>query len=374
MSIRIPAEVFPPGEYLKDELDARNWTQVEFAEIIGKDTRLVHEIVKGKRAITPETAMILAEAFGTSPELWMNLESQYQLSKVHPQQNSISRKAQLYTKFPVREMIKRGWIGSTKNVDVLEKQLLDFFEIKDIEEDPEFSHAARKQSYTDDSIKQTAWLYRAKKVALSAPAQKYSTSNLLNAIEELKAQLEYVDGIRNVASILAKAGVRFAIIEPLPGSKIDGACFWLNKNSPVVVLSLKHDRIDNFWHNLMHELDHVRNNEGMQQPIIDMEAEESDKMPANEKRANEIAADILIPSNEMTGFIARVNPIFTDEKIVGFAKRIKIHPGIVVGQLQHRNLIHWSIGRKHLAKIREFVTVSTLTDGYGQLVGNYEND
>ena len=81
MSIRIPAEVFPPGEYLKDELDARNWTQVEFAEIIGKDTRLVHEIVKGKRAITPETAMILAEAFGTSPELWMNLESQYQLSK-----------------------------------------------------------------------------------------------------------------------------------------------------------------------------------------------------------------------------------------------------------------------------------------------------
>lgn len=370
MSIRIPAEVFPPGEYLKDELDARNWTQVEFAEIIGKDTRLVHEIVKGKRAITPETAMILADALGTSPELWMNLESQYQLSKVHPQQNSISRKAQLHTKFPVREMIKRGWIESTKNVDVLEKQLLDFFEIKDIDGDLIFSYAARKQSYTDDSIKQIAWLYRAKKVALCAPVQKYNVSNLPGAIEELKAQLEYVDGVRNVASILAKAGIRFAIIEPLPGSKIDGACFWLDKNSPVIVLSLRHDRIDNFWHNLMHELDHVRNGEGMKRPIIDVEAEDAEIIPPHEKRANEVAANTLIPSNEMTGFIARVNPIFTDEKIAGFAKRIQIHPGIVVGQLQHRNLVHWSVGRKYLVKVREFITLSALTDGYGQIVSS----
>lgn len=97
MNARIPAEVFPPREFLKHGLDARNWTQVEFAGIIGKDTRLVYEIINGKRAVTPETAIILAEAFGTTPELWMNLESQYQLSKVRVKQSSVSRKAQLRT-------------------------------------------------------------------------------------------------------------------------------------------------------------------------------------------------------------------------------------------------------------------------------------
>ncbi len=376
MNTRIPAEVFPPGEFLKDELEARNWTQIEFAEIIGKDTRLVHEIVNGKRSVTPETAIILAEALGTSPELWMNLESQFQLSKVRPQQNIISRKAQLHTKFPVREMIKRGWIEATKNINVLETQLFSYFGIKHLDDAPTFKHAAKKKSYSDIiSIRQIAWLCRVRKIAFSAPAQKYSKANLSNAIEELKAKVEYVDGIREIASILAKAGIRLVIVEPLTGSKIDGACFWLDSRSPVVALSLRFDRVDNFWHTLMHELDHVKHGEGMSEPVIDIDifADSIEDKPDFEMRANETAADILIPSEEMSGFIARVNPIFSNTQIIGFAKRVKVHPGIVIGQLQHRKMIDWRIGRKHLVKIREFATVSTLTDGYGQMINNLED-
>ena len=56
MTERIPAEVFPPGEFLADELEARSWTQVEFAELIRRPTKLVNEIIAGKKVITPETA------------------------------------------------------------------------------------------------------------------------------------------------------------------------------------------------------------------------------------------------------------------------------------------------------------------------------
>jgi HTH-type transcriptional regulator/antitoxin HigA len=76
------AEVFPPGEFLREELEARNWSQTELAEIIGRPVRLINEIIAGKKAITPETAIQLGESLGTGPEVWMNLESQYQLSKV----------------------------------------------------------------------------------------------------------------------------------------------------------------------------------------------------------------------------------------------------------------------------------------------------
>ena len=79
MTERIPAEVFPPGEFLRDELEVRNWTQTEFAEIIGRPTRLVNEIIAGKRGVTPETAQEFAAAFGTGAQFWLNLETSYQL-------------------------------------------------------------------------------------------------------------------------------------------------------------------------------------------------------------------------------------------------------------------------------------------------------
>lgn len=369
MAARIPAEVFPPGEFLKDELEARGWTQIEFAEIIGKDTRLVSEIIGGKRTITPETAIVFGEALGTGPELWMNLESQYQLSKVRPSgQASIAKKAELHSKFPVREMIKRGWIEATKSVEVLERQLLDFFGMESIDSTPTFMHAAKKQSYDETSLQQLAWLCRARSLAFAAPVEKFSESKLSHAISELREQVEFVDAARGVATILSRAGIRFVIVEGLAGSKIDGACFWLDKTAPVIAMSLRFDRVDNFWHTLFHELDHVRHKEGMSQPIIEIDIQSNDQKPECEIRANDSAADTLIPTKELEGFIARVNPFFSDEAVMGFASRLRVHPGIVVGQLHNRGVLPWSFHRKKLEKIREFVLESALVDGFGRMV------
>lgn len=369
MGARIAAEVFPPGEFLKDELEARGWTQAEFAEIIGKDTRLVSEVMSGKRTVTPETAVVLGQALGTGPELWMNLESQYQLSKVRSVgEDSIARKAQLHSIFPVREMVKRGWIEASKSIDVLEAQVLAFFGISNINETPGFLHAAKKQSYDETSNLQIAWLCRARALAQVVPVQKFSELKLKRLFEELRQLVEYVDGARSVATLLANCGIRFVVVESLPGCKIDGACFWLDKSSPVIAMSLRFDRVDNFWHTLFHELDHISHREGMNQPILDIDIQNDEEKPENEVRANEAAAETLIPRAELEGFIARVNPIFSDEAIIGFARRIHVHPGILVGQLQNRRLIPWSFHRKKLEKIRDFVVGSALTDGFGRML------
>ncbi|MEC5159872.1 MULTISPECIES: HigA family addiction module antitoxin [unclassified Janthinobacterium] len=372
MGARIPAEIFPPGEFLKDELEARGWTQVEFAEIIGKDTRLISEVISGKRSVTPETAMALGEALDTGAEFWMNLESQYQLSKVRPTQTSIARKAALHGKFPVHEMIKRGWIEANKNIEILEKQVFDFFGVAANDEIPSFMHAAKKTSYSDASMLQIAWLCRARSAAMSSPAEKYSESKWSVVWAELREQLEFIDGVRNVASILQKAGIKFVIIEPLPGCKIDGACFWLNKDTPVIALSLRFDRVDNFWHSLFHELDHVKHKEGMSQPVIDIDifSTELGGMPPIEVRANEAASQFLVPKKDLEGFIARVNPSFSDDQIVGFSRRMRVHPGIVVGQLQNRKLIPYSFHRKYLEKVRALVTRSAVTDGFRQMLND----
>ena len=71
MLTRTPAEVFPPGEFINDELVEREWAQADLAEILGRPVQAVNEIVAGKKAITPETARGLGDAFGTGPELWV---------------------------------------------------------------------------------------------------------------------------------------------------------------------------------------------------------------------------------------------------------------------------------------------------------------
>ena len=76
----IPAEVFPPGEFLRDELNARGWSQADFARIIVRPLQAVNEIINARKRMTVETAKAIGLALGTGPELWLNLEITYRLS------------------------------------------------------------------------------------------------------------------------------------------------------------------------------------------------------------------------------------------------------------------------------------------------------
>ena len=124
MKNRTPAESFPPGEFLRDELDARGWSQTDLAEIIGRGVTVVNEIISGKRGITADTAQGLADAFGISAQFWLNLESMYRLSLVGQRDDTISRRARLYEKAPVRDMVRRGWIEDSRDIETLRARVL----------------------------------------------------------------------------------------------------------------------------------------------------------------------------------------------------------------------------------------------------------
>lgn len=70
----------PPGEILAEELEARGLTQRELANQIGRPAQVINEIVRGKKAITPETALQLEQALGPSAEFWMGLQTTYELT------------------------------------------------------------------------------------------------------------------------------------------------------------------------------------------------------------------------------------------------------------------------------------------------------
>ena len=87
------AQVFPPGDFIREELEARGWSQGDLAEIIGRPLQTVNAIINGKKAVTPRTAVELAAAFGTTPRFWVNLEATYRLALAGDPDPAIAERA-----------------------------------------------------------------------------------------------------------------------------------------------------------------------------------------------------------------------------------------------------------------------------------------
>lgn len=368
MNRRVSVEPFPPGEYLQEFMDGKGWTQDDLADVMGRTRQHINRLLQGKTAITPETAHELATAFGTSAEVWMNLQISYELSLAAQEKKDIARRAAIFSKAPIREITKRGWIRPAKKTQLLEKIVCDFLGIANIEDEPVVHVAARKStSYDSDTAAQVAWYRRCWQLAEHAPAATYVERDLESGIKELLKLAAYPEDARRIPKQLADMGIRFVINQHLTGTKVDGVAFWLDQQSPAIAVSLRHGRIDNLWFNILHEIIHIKHRHNA---IIDtdMDAPRAGELPEIEQVANREASNYLVPTEDLDSFVARAGGYFYQARVVQFAQAQEVHPGIVVGQLHHhpeglepRQL------RKLLAPIREHIIGQAITDGWGNM-------
>lgn len=376
MDANTVAEVFPPGEFIKEELEARGWTQDDLADILGRHRATISAIVNGKREVSADIARDLGTAFGTSAQYWMNLETSYRLFSETRSNESVARKANLFGKAPIKEMIRRNWINGSDDLTVLEDSVRGFFELESLDDEPKIMPYAAKKStpYGSATPAQIAWMYRAKKIAKGVQAAKFSTKSFGEMQRKLKQFLVNPEDVRHVPKTLAEGGIRLLLIEPLPQTKIDGICFWLNDTSPVIALALRYDRLDHFWYLLGHECGHVSRKDGLRGgPYLDINLVGDDAVPPDDKPEAEIEADkfaenFLVDQGELDRFIVRTRPLYSKQKIRNFAMRIGVHPAIVLGQLQHRREVDWSHSREMLVKVREIAVSAALTDGWGHIL------
>jgi HTH-type transcriptional regulator / antitoxin HigA len=363
-----PFRPVKPGEILQEELDVRGWTQADLAEILGRPVQAINEIIAGKKAITPDTAMALSLALGTSPEYWLNLESAYRLDLLRGRRNNeddIARRSRLYTVAPVKELVKRRWIDvpDSRDLDHLEREVCRFLDIPSLEGKPRISFAARK-TYREEphSPSQIAWVCRVKHVAANLNVARFSKQQLETAIKELpRLSVEEID-TRRLPHVLADLGVRFVIVEHLPNTCIDGAAVWLDDRSPVIAVSLRYDRVDGFWFTVMHELAHILEGDGrrtawLDDALVGKEAELTADMSDLEASADRKAGEWLIPGHALEAFILRMRHYFSRNALLSFANEVGVHPAIVVGRLQHMGAVPWTHHRNLLSKICHVFTV-----------------
>ena len=264
----------------------------------------------------------------------------------------------------MKEMQKRGWISNTDNFEELEPELRRLFEQTDNDQGLEntvlFKRTIKQQNL---NAAERAWLYRARQLAKMLPVEPYIESRLDSLFSFLKRATKSSKAVHKVAELLQRYGIRFVVIEPLPNAKIDGAAFWLDDKSPVVALSLRFDNIGSFWFALLHELIHIKYRDNFSLDNLQ-------DSPVNEieERANREAAEFFVAKQDMEMFIRVTRPYYSKASINNLATKLQIHPGIIVGQLQKREEIGYNTHKESMAKVRELVTMTAFTDGWGHPV------
>jgi HTH-type transcriptional regulator/antitoxin HigA len=363
-----------PGQLITHLIEQRGWSKRVLATVLDMSETVVNKMTTDVRPISAADAILLEDVFGIPASTFLDLQSRYDLAKARIKSApdpKRSERAQLFNALPIASMIKRGWIDvqDIKDYKAIEAELSKFFKVESTSDIPVLPHAAKKTDVANDTTaEQLAWLYRVNQIALEMIAPPASKSSIENAIETLIPLRISEASIRKVPEILAKAGIRFIIVESLPSAKIDGVCFWLADNAPVIALTLRFNRIDNFWFVLRHELEHALRGHGKGVVQIDIELEKDHFIHQNiaeeERLANEAAANFCVPSKKIDSFITRKSPFFSERDLLGFAKINQIHPGLVVGQLQRRTG-RYDLFRKHLVSVSSYIIPASVVDGWG---------
>src|SRR4051812_36214701 len=298
----MPIVQVPVGEILGRELEARDWSQADFAAVLDRPTQFVSEIINGKKEITRESAAQIAAALGTSAEHWLNLQDQYLLAEqarsapTQAKLDEVRRRARLNDRAPIQLLKKRGVLKGT-TLDELELEIMELFELASLDDEPQFAAAARRADHGREiSALQLAWVACVRRQARRRlPATQYSPANLRALARALSRTLKSSSDFAGLPARLAKVGVRLVYVEALPGAKIDGCAMFLD-GVPVVGLSGRGKRLDKILFTLLHEIAHIllQHVYGDRYIVENLDETETDEL-AREREADEEAAEWVFP-------------------------------------------------------------------------------
>ncbi len=296
----------------------------------------VSEVLSGKRAITMPMARALHQHLGIPAEVLLR-EPDIDLDDPLADIN--------WSRFPVKDMAKRGWIRQGPNLmkraETIIRRLIDRAG------GPDVAGAAlyRKNDHMRanakvDAYALKAWCWQVLATGNENPPQtEYVPGSVTPHFLRELAQLSWFeDGPRLAREVLAKHGIALVIVPHLPRTYLDGAALRLRDGRPVVGLTLRYDRIDNFWFCLLHELAHVGrhldNNQG--NAFVDdqtLRGAEGRREDPREAQADEWATEALVPQAVWEASAARERP--TPMAVMNLAHALQVHPAIIAGKIRY---------------------------------------
>ncbi len=336
-----------PGETLSEVLEDRGMSQAEFARRTARPLKTVNEIVKGKAAITPGTAIQFERVLGLPANFWSNLEANYRddLARID-ERRELEKQVDWLKQFPIREMLRYGLIEEAKDKVAQLAELLSFFGVSSPEawKRQWAVNTAQFRQSTAFEVSEAAlavWLRWGEIAGNGMKCQPFDEQRFKTCLAEARS-LTTADPevfVPALQAICAAGGVAVVFTPELPKTRVSGATRWLAQEKAVIQLSLRYKRDDTLWFSFFHEAAHVLLH-SRRRGHLDTDEGRGSATPQEESEANRFASDLLIPPDDYSRIAA--SHLNNAAVIRQFATEIGIAPGIVVGRLQYDGLIGWN--------------------------------
>ena len=350
-----------PGMLLAEHLEVQRISPAELARRCGRPVKLIGGILAEKAPLEPRTAVQFEKVLGVSARIWIGAEADYQLRRAHEAEiGKDARISKWADTFPVKALVARGFFDKPSSSGDAVYKLLSFFGVASLEAwNDRYKSADVTHRNSPDLGGSEAdlitWLRLGEIQAEHQYTAVYNPGRFKTALRQVRKLtcLPIAEALESATELCNRAGVSLAVVRPLVKAAPHGAAWWMTAKRPVILLGAHHKSSDEIWFTFCHEAAHILLH-GRKNVFVDPNHGGTDEM---EVHADKWAANTLIPNRDWADFITRAS--LDEETIKGFAMSQGVAPGIVVGRLQHENLLSRrsmnhlkvSLPRKHMKSL-----------------------
>jgi HTH-type transcriptional regulator/antitoxin HigA len=332
-----PIDLPTPIDAIRFRMDQQGLANRDLEPFIGSRAK-VSEVLSGKRGLSLQMIRALHDNLGIPAEALLGKAG----AELPDSPNQMD-----WRSFPVKEMAKRGWIRASSDLldrtEEIMRTLISQaggFEALPCPLFRKNEHA--RQNATMDQYALQAWCYMVLAIAQRRhrPISYVPGSVTLDFCRRLVRNSWSNDGPKLAKELLEKNGIQLIHLPHLPHTHLDGAALQLPDGSPVIAVTLRYDRLDNFWFCLCHELAHValHMKKGQRKAFIDdlnLRPSSSTKLGEKEEEADKWAQNVLIPQDKWTK--SNLQRHLSVQAVLGLAQELRIHPAIVAGRVRKEN-------------------------------------
>lgn len=341
-----PSIAIHPGEFLLDELRSRHISQKKFAGMMDMSPTLLNELIKGKRNITADYALLIGKALNMDAIIWMNLQSNYELNKIKIEEKTrakleaIDKWNMISHQLPEKYFKKQGILKDNLFENL--NKIKSIYNLDNLEQLPtrinstaQFGLYRKSEKLSTELINLAGWVHLAKYHADKLNISSFNSQSGPELISKLKLIFNQNKNTQKLTTaLLAEFGIKLIYLATPEKCAVDGVTFW-SAGNPAIAMSLRYKTISNFAFTLLHELGHVylhltSDNEAF---FIDNLDNKSDDI--KESEANLFAQESLINSNDWGQFILDT-PHFNEDALISFSRKQNLHPGIILGRYSYQ--------------------------------------
>ena len=355
----IPHQAVHPGLHLREELAVRGIKQNELASETGMLPSQFNEILKGKRPITPDLAILLGAALNQKPERWNTLQSNYDLDVARIQQGTQEKVAAIQTWQAIKEVVpvsyfrKQQELSGNLKADINHLlQLLDFSSVQQLisqlsNDRPVGIHFKKSSKLSEHASYVNTWIRYVKHLSVDQKTPAFDFASKDEVLTDLKKLFQGRDVLAKLPAVLAQYGIKLIIRGKPDHAPLDGAAFW-HEDNPVMGLTLRHQRYDNLIFTVYHELGHVflHLKQDKATSFVDSLEDGKDNSNQLEAEANEFARNTLVPAERWRQFTFERNE-FSDAVIQQFADGIGVPAPTIWGRLCFEGRMKYSCASIH---------------------------